>query len=123
MIAAVTVFFLGMHKFEGNPYQQTLAEMFCYAIRDTFLRELVEGVRLPAKWILRDTLQRLEPPIPSGLKSAFLSLEAGFDQSVEHVRSFTTKQGVDLADALTSARQLAKLVAQRIRAKANKEEE
>jgi hypothetical protein len=103
-----------MRQFEGNPYDQGLAQMSCYAVRDVLLDEL-DGIKRPAAEVLEDVLSRVQPPVPTEARTAFRSLEREFEGWVSHVRSLAKEEGVDLADladALKSARQLAKAVAQ-----------
>lgn len=107
----ISVWALGMSHFEGNDYQQVLADIFCYALRDGLLDEL-EGVTRPAASILQDIISRVQPAPPAEAMQALRKFSpADFGRSLKNIRTVATEKGVDLgelADALKIARHLVK---------------
>jgi len=111
---AVHIYMTGLvafeHAFENNPGNQFLAQIFCLAARDVFLAE-VEGAPVNLTEILIGVHNRIQRPIPPEVVKGLNWLDPKeFGEWLGPLYTRAVKEGVvlaELAEALTSARQLA----------------
>lgn len=107
----LTVYFTGMQHFEGHPFQQGLAAVFCHAVRFTLLNELEDRTQSSAD-VLGEVINCLPPSTPHEAIDTFQSLAPSeFEQWYKSIRSMAEKEGVvitEFAKALSSAQEIAR---------------
>jgi hypothetical protein len=113
---AATVYLTGANHFDGQQFQQGLAQVFCIAIREAILDEL-EGIAPNLPKNVADAVNMLHPSTPQGIKETFSEVEAvHFVSSYNEIRLLVAQEGVDLkqfADALRDATIICKTMASR----------
>jgi hypothetical protein len=113
---AAGAFMLGMNHFEGQPFQEGLAQVFCIAVHCAILDEL-DGVAPNLEGIPADVAGRLGPSTPQGIKDVFCEVESKlFVETYNTIRLRAASEGVDLekfAAALPEATKICKALASR----------
>lgn len=111
VILAVSGLMQGMVHFDGHPYQQGIAHVYCHALRYCLLNE-IEGTEASATEVLQDVVARLPPATPQPIVDGIRNMSpAEFDEAYKAFRLKVGETGVDLeqlANALAQAPALAR---------------
>ena len=111
MVLAVTGLMQGMTHFHGHPYQQQLAQLYCFALRYCLLNE-IEGIAASPSSVIEDVIGHLADGTPQPILDGFRTLTAAeFNEAYKAFRMQIGEEGADIeqvADALPRAFELAK---------------